>query len=120
HRLRTAYSDSHTPFAVAVIRRGEGRNRVDHEQRRVAGGVDGLADFRDRREAAGRGFVVQDTYGLDCFFLVLAQVVLDHVRFGPDAPVGVDEFGTEPQLRRHVLPQRGELARLHHQDAIAG
>ena len=90
------------------------------KQRRMAGGVDRLADLRDRREAAGRGLVVQHADRLDLLVLVLAQMVLDHRRVGAGAPVGLDEFGTQAELLRHDLPQRGELAGLHHQHAVAG
>ena len=118
--LRAADGDVDAPLVVAVVGRGERRDGVDQEQRRMAGGVDRLADFGDRRQAAGRGLVVQDADRLDLVRLVLAQVLLDHLRVGADAPVGLDEFRLEADLLGHHLPERGELAGLDHQHAVAG
>ncbi len=86
----------------------------------MAGGVDRLANLRDRRKAAGRGLVVQDADRLDLLVLVLAQPRLDRLRIGADAPVGGDEFRLEAELLRHLLPQDGELAGLDHQHLVAG
>jgi hypothetical protein len=47
-------------------------------------------------------------------------MLLDCRRVGADAPVGRDEFRPQPEFLRHGLPQRGELAGLDHQHAIAG
>ena len=86
----------------------------------MAGGVDRLADRLDRRQAAGRGLVVQHAHRLDLVRLVLAQMLLDLGRVGAGAPIAGDEFGLQPELLRHDLPQRRELAGLDHQHAIAG
>ena len=118
--LRAADGDVDAPLVVAIVGRGERGDGVDEQQRRVAGGVDRLADLRDGREAAGGGLVVQHADRLDLLVRVLAQMVLDHGRVGAGAPVGLDEFGTQAELLRHDLPQRGELAGLHHQHAVAG
>ena len=48
--LRAADGDVDAPFVVAVVGRGERGDGVDHEQRRMAGGVDRLADLGDRRQ----------------------------------------------------------------------
>ncbi len=93
---------------------------VDHEQRRMAGGVDRLADFRDRSQRAGRGLVVQNADRLDLFILVLTQPRFHRLRIGALAPVGGDELGLQAETLRHLLPQRGELAGLHHQHLVAG
>ena len=82
--------------------------------------VDRLADLGDRRQAAGRGLVVQHAHRLDLVGLVLAQLGLDRGGIGAGAPVGRDELRLEPELGRHVLPQAGELAGLDHQHAVAG
>ena len=84
------------------------------------GGVDRLADFGDRRQAAGRGLVMQDADRLDLVVLVFAQARFDRLRIGAGAPVGGDEFGLEAELLGHLLPQRGELAGLDHQHLVAG
>ena len=63
---------------------------------------------------------MQHAHRLDLVGLVLAQMRLDRRRVGAGAPVGRDEFRLEAELLRHVLPQRGELAGLDHQHAVAG
>ena len=63
---------------------------------------------------------MQHTDGFDLAALVLAQMLLDRAWFRADAPVGLDELGPQAELFRHVLPQRGELTGLHHQDAVTG
>ena len=80
--LRAADGDVDAPFVVPVVGRGERGDGVDEEQRRMAGGVDRLADFRDRRQAAGRGFVMQNADRLDLFVLVFAQPGFDRLRIG--------------------------------------
>jgi hypothetical protein len=79
-----------------------------------------VAHLVEAREAAGRGLVVHDAHGLDGVRLVLAQVGLDLVRVGADAPVGLDHLGAQAEAVHHLLPQHGELAGLDHQNAVAG
>ena len=63
--LRAADGDVHAPFVVPVIGAGQARDAVDHQQRRMAGGVDGLAHRRDVAGHAGGGLVVHDAHRLD-------------------------------------------------------
>ena len=86
----------------------------------MAGGVDRLANFVDRRKRAGRGFVVKDADRLDFLVLVFLELGFDGLRIEAMAPVGGDEFRLEPDALRHLLPQRGELPSLDHQHAVAG
>ena len=58
--LRAGDGDVDAPFVVAVVDRGERRDRVDHQQRRMAGAVDRLAHVGDARRDAGRRLVVHD------------------------------------------------------------
>ncbi len=118
--LRPAHGHVDAPLVVAIVGRGERGDGVDEQQRRMAGRVHRLANVRDRGETAGRGLVVQHADRLDLLVGVLAQMLLDRRRIGAHAPVGLDELGLEAELLRHVLPQRGELAGLHHQHAVAG
>ena len=118
--LRAADGDVDAPFVVPVVGRGQRGDGVDHQQRRMAGRIDGLADRLDRRQAAGRGLVVQHADRLDVVRFVLAQMVLDLGRVGAGAPVAGDELGLKPELFRHGLPLRRELAGLDHQHAVAG
>ena len=105
---------------MAVVGGGEPRDGVDHQERGVAGGIDGLAHLADQRCGARRGLVVDDADGLDLVRLVLLEAGLDLVGVDARAPVRSDEFGHEAELQRHVLPQRREVARLVHQDFVAG
>ena len=118
--LRAADGDVDAPFVVPVIGGGERGDGVDKEQGGVGGGVDRLANLRDRREAPGRGLVVQHADCFDFLVPVPAQMVLDCRRIGANAPIGLDEFRLQPEFLRHGLPQRGELPGLDHQHAIAG
>ena len=86
----------------------------------MAGAVDRLADLGDRREAAGRGLIVQHAHRFDLMRLVVLELGLDHRRLGADAPVGRDELRLQSKVFRHPLPQRRELAGLDHEHAIAG
>ena len=86
----------------------------------MAGGVDRLANLRDRRQASSRGLVVQHADCFDLLVLVLAQMVLDCRGIGADAPVGLDEVWAQAELLRHGLPQRGKLTGFHHQHAVVG
>src|SRR5664279_432839 len=63
---------------------------VDHQQRRMTGGIDGFADFRDRGQRTGRGLVVQNADRLDLFALVFFQLGFDRLRIDAVAPVGGD------------------------------
>src|SRR3546814_8283999 len=53
--LRARNGDVDAPFVMAVVDRGQRRDGIDNQERRVAGGVDCLADFADMGDAAGRG-----------------------------------------------------------------
>ena len=117
--LSAADGDIDAPLVMTVVRRGERGDGVDEEQRRMAGAIDRLADVGDRRQASGRGLVVQHAHRLDLVGFVFAQLGLDGGGIGTDAPIGRDELGLEAELHRHVLPQGGELAGLDHQHAVA-
>ena len=118
--LRPADRDVDAPFVVPVIHRGERRDRIHDEERRMSGSIDRLADFRRMRDAARRGFVVQHRDRLDLAVFVLAQLRLDRFGVGAHAPIGLDEDRIEAELRRHVLPERSELPGLEHEHAVAG
>ena len=117
--LRAANGDVDAPFVVAIVGGCERRNCVDHEQRRMTGGIDRLADFGDRGQRAGRGLVMQDADRLDLLGLVVAQPGFDRFWVGAVAPVAGDEFGLEADAISHFLPQRRELAGLDHQHLVA-
>ena len=63
--LRAADGNIDLPFVVAIVDRGQRRDRVDHKQGRVAGPVDRSADLRDAAGDPGRGLVVNGADRLD-------------------------------------------------------
>ena len=81
--------------------------------------IDRLADLWDARNHSGGSLVVHDAHRLDALVGVGAQLLLDRLGIGAAAPVAGDELDLEPELRRHLLPQRGEMAGLVHQHAVA-
>src|SRR5687768_17481693 len=85
----------------------------------MLGRVDRFPDFRHARNHPGGGLVVHHAHRLDAFIGIGAQLLLDRVGIGAAPPVAGDEFHLEAELRRHLLPQRGEMAGLVHQHAVA-
>ena len=85
----------------------------------MARAVDGAAHFADAAHDARRRFVVHDAHGFDRVLAVLVEPRLDGRRIGAAAPIGRNDFGLQTELRRHLLPQRREPARLGHEHAIA-
>jgi len=77
-----------------------------------------------RTDANSAGLLLSDADPRDREFISGARTSegFYHYRGGIDAgaPVGGDEFRLQAELHRHVLPQRGELAGLHHQHLVAG
>src|SRR5437588_444920 len=49
-----------------------------------------------------------------------ASDFLDRVRIDAVAPVAGDELDLQAEPPRHLLPKRGEVAGLEHEDAVAG
>ena len=106
--------------------------RVDQQQRRVPGGVDGAAHRGDVAGDAGGGFVVHHAHRLDGVAGVGAQALLRSgrpARRGASAGAGrwpssvpgtARNSGFRPSAQRHLLPQRGEVAGLEHQHRVAG
>ena len=82
--LRTGDGDVDAPLVVPIVDRAERGDRVDHQQRRVPGGIDGRADVVDVGQRPGRGLVVHDADGLDRVRLVLRQPLLDGVASTPE------------------------------------
>jgi hypothetical protein len=66
-----------TPHSSCGSRRGQARDGVDQQQRRVFGRVDRLAHGGDVGGDAGGGFVVHHAHGLDAVLGVLAQALFD-------------------------------------------
>src|SRR3712207_4594619 len=97
---------------MAVVDRGERRDRVDEEQCRVPGAVDRLAQLADARGDARRGLVMDGGDGLDPVLLVLAELRLQRRGIDAAAPVAGHEIDLEAEPARHLAPQRREMAGL--------
>ncbi len=117
--LRAGDGDVDAPFVEAEVERGEARDRVDHQERRVARRVDRAPHVGDGRDGARGGFVVDDADGLNCVVAVLPQSRLDPVGIGPAPPVALQRLGVEAEPARHLGPERGEVAGLVHQHLVA-
>ncbi len=96
----------------------------------MAGGVDRLAHRGDVGERAGRGLVVDDADRLDLLRRVGAQARFELVGIDAAAPVRrlrqqrvaagrAQDLDREAEARRHLLPERSELAGLDHQHRVA-
>src|SRR5436190_595023 len=112
-RARDRHVDA--PFRLAIVHRGERRNRVDHEQRRVPDTVDRLANERDAAGDARRGLVVHDHDGLVAVRLVRGEPGLHDHRIDAAPPIARDEVNLQPQPASHLAPQRGEVTGLEHE-----
>jgi hypothetical protein len=117
--LRSTNGDVDTPFLVAIVHRGQGADRVDHEERGVARPVDRPPHRRDVASDPGRGLVVDDTDRRDPPCPVLGEHGLDPGRVDRRAPIALEEDDLEPEPAGHLLPERGEVTGLDHEHAIA-
>src|SRR6201996_3618463 len=97
----------------------------------MLGRIDGAAHRQNVRSHAGGGFVVHDANRLDAMLAVGAQPRLDEIGLYPPPParrrrqfrilaLPRNEFAGYAQARRHLLPERREVAGLVHQHVIAG
>ena len=93
--------------------------------------IDGLAHGSDVARHAGRCFVVHHTHGLDRMAAVGLQPCFDQVGLHATAPARgrrqlvvlalvADDFRLQAEPRRHLDPQRCEVAGLVHQYLVAG
>ena len=81
--------------------------------------VHGRADLADPAGRPGRGLVVDDHHGLDCMHFVLRQLLFDRRGIGAAAPVAGQEIDLDAPAPGHVVPERGEMPGLDHQDPVA-
>ena len=107
------------PRVMLVFERRETRDRVDHQQRRMPGAVEDLADIQRMGDAARRGFVMHDHDGLDLVFAIRLEPLLDQIQRRAVPPVGRQHVDVEPELVGNAEPQRRELAGLGHQHLVA-
>jgi len=104
---------------MPVVDRGERRNGVDHEQRRMARPVDRLARRGDARGDPGRGLVVHHAHRLDPVPAVVGEARPDLLQIDAMAPVPRQQLHLEPEPASHLAPQRREMAGLRHQHRVA-
>ena len=72
------------------------------------------------RGDAGRRLAVHDRNRLDLLFAIVDEPRVHSLRIDAVAPVARHELDAQPQPRRHVAPQRREMAGLEHQHGVAG
>ena len=122
HQALLGTRDGHvdTPRVVAIVDRAQRRDRVDQQQGRVPGGIDGLAHGADVGHHAGRCLVVDDAHSLDGMARIFLQAHLDGGGIGRLAPVATHEFRFDTKLVGHLLPERSEVAGFPHQYRVAG
>ena len=118
--LRTGNGDIDAPGIVLIFHRAEAGNGIDHQQRRMLGAVHRLADFERRRDAAGRGLVMDDHHGLDLVLAIRRKFCFDRFHIGAAAPITWDKINVEFEFVGDAVPQHGELAGLGHQHLVAG
>src|SRR5882672_10204489 len=118
--LRAGDGDVDAPFVVAVIDRGKRGDGVDHVERRVAGGVDRLTNCTYPAGNTRRSLVVHYAHRFDLVLLVFFQFCLDRGRIDAAPPVGGNQIDRDPEPRRHLVPQGGEVPGLEHEHAVAG
>ena len=117
--LRAAHADVHAPLVVAIVHRGERRDRVHHQQCRVSGAIHCLPDLRHPAGDAGGRLVVHDAHRLVAVRPIGSELFLDCSRIGAAAPVTGKEVHLQSEALRHPLPERGEMAGLAHQHRVA-
>ena len=122
HQALLGAADGHVdaPLVVPVVDRGQRRDRVHHQQRRVAGAVDRLADSVYPAGRPRRGLVVDDRHRPDLPVPVRAQLRLDDRRVDPAAPVAGNEIDLEAEFQGHLAPERGEIPGLEHEHLVPG
>src|SRR5690348_1590410 len=81
--------------------------------------VDRRANFRDAAGDAGRGLVVDDADRLDAMLAVGRELLAQLRRIDAMPPIAGDELDVEPEPRRHLAPQGGEMPGLDHQYPVA-
>src|SRR5215469_4248373 len=104
---------------MTIVDRGERRDRVDHEQCRVAGSVDRGADLGDAAGNPGRGLVVHDANRLQAMRSVGGQLLFDDRRVDTVPPVAGYELYLKPEPARHLVPQAREMPGLEHDHSVA-
>ncbi len=121
--LRARHRDVHAPVVVAIVGASKTRDRIDQQQRRMTGSIDRAAYGCDIGRDARRGFVVDDTNGLDRVLRVLTQTRFDHLRLHAAPPAlnarQTEKLRLQPEAFRHFFPQRSEVTGFEHQHVIA-
>ena len=90
--LRTCHRDVDAPGVVAIVDRSQRGNRIDQEESRVLGRVDGLTNGRNVAHHARGSLVVDDADRLDGVPGVFLQALLDGFGIGRLAPITAHEF----------------------------
>ena len=117
--LRAGHRDVDAPGVHLERHAAERGHRIDHEQRRMAGGLDRLADRFDVVVGARGGVDLHREDRLDRVVLVLPQPRLDLGRPDRAAPVALQHLDLDAHRGRGVAPADREAAAFQHQDLVA-
>ena len=88
-------------------------------RRAVPRGIDLTTDVGDLVYDASRGLVVDDADRFDLMTLIVRELRVDNRRIDAVPPVARHELDLQAHARRHLFPERGEMAGLEHQDLRA-
>ncbi len=117
--LRAGHGDVDAPRIHLERHAAEGGDRIDHEQRRVTGGLDRLADGFDVVDGARGGIDLHRQDRLDFVILVLPQACFDLSRPYRAAPVALQHFDVGAHGGGGVAPADGKPAAFQHQNLVA-
>ena len=117
--LRSGHRDVDAPRIHLERHAAERSDRIDHEQRRVAGGLDRLADGLDVVDDAGGGIDLRGKDRLYFMVLVLPQAGFDLGRPNCAAPVALQHLDVGAHGGGGVAPADGKPAAFQHQNLVA-
>ncbi len=86
----------------------------------MARGVYLLPDVGDAADDARGRLVVDDADRFDCLAAIIGELCVDDGGVDAVTPVAGHEIDLQAHPRRDVSPQRRKVARLEHQDLVAG
>ena len=117
--LRSGHRDIDAPRVHLERHAAERSDGIDHEQRRVTGRLDRLADGFDVVDHARGGIDLDAKDRLDGVILVLPQPGFDLGRPHRAAPVALQHFDLDAHRGGGIAPADREPAALQHQHLVA-
>jgi len=117
--LRARHRDVDAPGVHLERHAAERRDRIDHQQRVVAGRAHRLPDRLDVVDHPGRGVDLRDQQRLDLTLAVGLQPRLDRRGLDGAAKVAGQDLDLRPQHARGLAPADREAAAFQHQHLVA-